>query len=77
MQASLATKTQKIYKAFLKKIQKLNGNVKFDFSELKSIDYAVLILLKNTLNGKKFEIITNDEKIKAMSDLLNDENIDF
>jgi len=36
-----------------------------------------LILLKNTLNGKKFEIITNDEKIKAMSDLLNDEKIDF
>ena len=70
-------KEAKILQSIFKKIQKLNGNVKFDFSELKSIDYAVLILLKNTLNGKKFVIITNDEKIKAMSDLLNDEKIDF
>ena len=56
-------KEAKNLQSIFKKIQKLNGNVKFDFSELKSIDYAVLILLKNTLNGKKFEIITNDEKI--------------
>mgnify|MGYP000844447771 FL=1 len=70
-------KEAKNLQSIFKKIQKLNGNVKFDFSELKSIDYAVLILLKNTLNGKKFEIITNDEKIKAMGELLNDENIDF
>ena len=64
-------KDAKNLQSIFKKIQKLKGNVKFDFSELKSIDYAVLILLKNTLNGKKFEIITNDEKIKAMIDLLN------
>ncbi|WXG60339.1 hypothetical protein VB002_01170 [Campylobacter concisus] len=27
--------------------------------------------------ARNFEIITNDEKIKAMGDLLNDEKIDF
>ena len=70
-------KDAKILQNTLSRIAKARGSLRFDFLQLLHVDYAVLILVKNAIKGKKAEFVTSDTKIKAMISLLDDESIDF
>lgn len=70
-------KNAKIFSSMLANLRKFRGKITLNLSNLESIDYASLVLLKRALIGKKHEIKAANNKIKAMFALVDDERIDF
>ncbi|MBR8465939.1 ABC transporter permease [Campylobacter sp. faydin G-140] len=79
LSGEISYKDAKIVQNTLSKLNKFKDqtSIRIDMSELKRVDYSILILIKRALVGKKFELIANDENIKAMFKLVDDEHIDF
>ncbi|WP_249318024.1 ABC transporter permease [Campylobacter sp. RM9328] len=69
-------KDAKILRPIFLTLSKFNGDIEIDMTELEKIDYSVLILLKNSIKNKKYDIKVNNPKIKAMLKLVDDKNID-